>query len=135
MNNRPRKNSSRSSMRIRAKWQQHIEAQQASGLTQAAYCREHGLDAQYLSLWKSKLAKRETIATTTAGAARPALIPVIVKTATESVKSAPAIIPSATLSNDVVLKARLPNGIALEFLLHSAQALSSLLTELTQLPC
>ena len=64
MINRPRKNSSRASMRIRAKWQQHIGVQQASGLTQAAYCREHGLHAKYLSLWKSKLAKPEAIATT-----------------------------------------------------------------------
>jgi hypothetical protein len=26
-------------------WKQHIEAWQASGLTQAAYCRQHGLNA------------------------------------------------------------------------------------------
>lgn len=61
MNNSPKSNRSRRSARIRAKWQQHISAQQASGLTQSAYCREHGLSIKYFSLWKSKLAKPEAV--------------------------------------------------------------------------
>ena len=32
-----------------AVWQQHIEAWQAGGLTQAAYCRQHGLNANTFS--------------------------------------------------------------------------------------
>lgn len=103
MNNPAHKNALRSSMRIRAKWQQHITAPQASGLTQAAYCREHGLDAKYLSLWKSKLAKPDAIATTTAEKVRTALISVIVKPATEaaaeSAKSVPAIVPTVARSS------------------------------------
>jgi hypothetical protein len=140
MNSSPRSNRSRRSARIRVKWQQHITAQQASGLTQTAYCREQGLNRKYFSLWKSKLAKPETAGSTaTSETAKPELIPVILKTevipATESAKSVPTALPCVAQSNDVVLKARLPNGIALEFLFHSARALSPLLIELAQLPC
>ncbi len=140
MKNSPKSNRSRRSARIRAKWQQHITAQQASGLTQTAYYREQGLNRKYFSLWKSKLAKPETaVATATSETAKPELIPVIVKPevpfATESSKSVPPISSCTVPSNEVVLKARLPNGIALEFLFHSAQALSPLLAELAKLPC
>jgi hypothetical protein len=53
--------SSRRSTRIRAAWQRHIEAQQASGLRQSIWCREHGISPKYFSLWKSKLAKARTV--------------------------------------------------------------------------
>ncbi len=140
MNNSPKSNRSRRSARIRAKWQQHITTQQASGLTQTTYCREQGLNRKYFSLWKSKLVKSDMAAATAISETeKPELIPVIVKpeviSATELEKSAPTILTGAVPSNEVVLKARLLNGIALEFLFHSAQALSPLLAELAQLPC
>lgn len=133
MNNSPRSNRPRRSARIRAKWQQHITAQQVSGLTQAAYCREHGVDAKYFSLWKSKLAKPEAIApSATPQLAKPELIPVIVKPevvpATEPAKSTPPISACAVPSNNCVLKATLPNGIALEFLFLPTQSLTPLLS-------
>jgi hypothetical protein len=38
-------------------WQQQIDTWQSSGLSQNAYCREHGLRPNQLSYWKRKLAK------------------------------------------------------------------------------
>ena len=47
--------SSRKSLRIRAQWQAHIDAQMISGLSQAGYCRQHGISAGSFSAWKQKL--------------------------------------------------------------------------------
>lgn len=38
-------------------WPALLEAQARSGLTQAAFCRQHGVDAKYFSLQKSRRAK------------------------------------------------------------------------------
>jgi hypothetical protein len=35
-------------------WKLHFEQWQASGLSQASYCREHSLHAHQLSYWKRK---------------------------------------------------------------------------------
>ena len=39
----------------RAHWREHVSAQGASGLSGAAYCREHGLPAQSFYRWKRVL--------------------------------------------------------------------------------
>ncbi len=36
-------------MALSARWKDHIEAWQASGLSQAAYCRQHGLNVNTFS--------------------------------------------------------------------------------------
>lgn len=36
-------------MALSARWQKHIEAWQSSGLSQAAYCRQHGLNPNSFS--------------------------------------------------------------------------------------
>ncbi|WP_416183045.1 IS66 family insertion sequence element accessory protein TnpA, partial [Methylicorpusculum sp.] len=36
-------------------WQHHIAQWQASGLSQAGYCRQQALSAHQLSYWKRKL--------------------------------------------------------------------------------
>ena len=36
-------------MALSARWKQHIEAWQASGLSQAEYCRQHGLNTNTFS--------------------------------------------------------------------------------------
>ena len=38
-------------------WQQHIDAWQQSGGSQAEYCRQHALDQSQFSYWKRKLIK------------------------------------------------------------------------------
>lgn len=38
-------------MKINAHWQQHVEAWRASGLSQADYCHQHGLNRKTFSLW------------------------------------------------------------------------------------
>ena len=40
-------------------WRDRVSAWKVSGLTQAAYCREHGLAPAELSWWKHELARRD----------------------------------------------------------------------------
>ena len=39
----------------RAFWQEHLAQWQASGLTQVAYCRQHGLHRNQFGYWKKRL--------------------------------------------------------------------------------
>lgn len=38
-------------MKINAQWRRHVEAWRGSGLSQADYCRQHGLNRKTFSLW------------------------------------------------------------------------------------
>ena len=40
------------------KWREHLAAWQKSGLSQAAYCRQHGLTQNDFSWWKREIARR-----------------------------------------------------------------------------
>jgi len=40
-------------------WQKHINAWKESGLSQAKYCRKHGLNVHTLSYWRSRLLKAQ----------------------------------------------------------------------------
>lgn len=75
-------------MAIASHWKQHIEAWPASGITQAAYCRQHGLNAGTFS---GRL--REYRAAAVAVAA-PSLIPLRLEpeAAPPSAASAPLIL-------------------------------------------
>lgn len=42
-------------MKASEKWQNHIENQEQSGLTQAEYCRQHNLHPVSFSQWKRRL--------------------------------------------------------------------------------
>jgi transposase-like protein len=59
-------------MALSAPWNNHIEAWQASGLSQAAYCRQHGLNANTFSGWLRQYRSLEK-------PRHPALIPVQVQ--------------------------------------------------------
>lgn len=126
---------------IRAKWQHHLAAHQTSGLTQAAYCREQGIDAKYFTLWKSKLRSR-LAPTMSTGAnkdsdAVPTFIAIKVTpdpVAASPVSSLPPIVENTTNHDAVMVKAMLRNGVAIE--LHVAVAsLTCVLSQLSQLPC
>ena len=39
----------------RAFWQEHLVQWQASGMTQVAYCRQHGLNRDQFGYWKKRL--------------------------------------------------------------------------------
>lgn len=110
--------------RARARWQSHITAQQISGLTQAAYCREHHLNDKSFSHWKRKLRDEAT-------PEAPVLIPI-------SVTSTPLAHQSTVHSGSdkpYLVKATLPNGITVEIALPSTAALLPMLSQLVQLPC
>jgi hypothetical protein len=118
------------SARTRARWQDHIIAQQASGKTQIAYCREHQLNEQYFSTWKRKL--RVELMPVSATPEAPALIPVSVKSDLQ--QSAPGLV-LADSGEPYTLKITLCNGIAVECVIPSVQALLPVLSQLAQLPC
>ena len=40
-------------------WRGHLAARQKSGLSQAAYCRQHGLTQNDFSWWKREIARRD----------------------------------------------------------------------------
>jgi hypothetical protein len=50
----------RRSANTRAHWKHHLAAQRTSGLTQAAYCREHQLCPKSFTGWKRKLTASPT---------------------------------------------------------------------------
>ena len=47
-------------MKIQIPWSQHVDAWRVSGLTQADYCRQHGLGAKSLSYWARRKQPEET---------------------------------------------------------------------------
>ena len=53
------------------KWREHVRAWQSSGLSQAAYCRQHGLTQNDFSWWKREIARRTV-------AAAPTFVPVCI---------------------------------------------------------
>ena len=63
--------------RTRGQWQQLVEGWPASGLTQAQYCRRHGISVASLHRWREHLRVDRTVDAAGAGAAQPArLVPV-----------------------------------------------------------
>jgi len=87
-------------------WPAHIKAWKTSGLSQAAYCRQHDLCEQRLSYWKHKLL--DSRSGSIGQAAGGNLVPV-----------------HLTPASPPLLKAYLPNGICLEG--DSPEGLSSLI--------
>jgi hypothetical protein len=118
------------SARTRAMWQSHIIAQQASGKTQVAYCREYQLNEQYFSIWKRKL--RGESSAVSAVPEAPALIPVSVQS--DFRQSLPGF-PQAGSGEPYTLRITLCNGIGVECVMPSVQALLPVLSQLAQLPC
>ena len=123
----------RNAQDARAKWQSHLNAQRSSGLSQAAYCREQGLNAKYFSIWKGKL---KSLINSSAGIDKTAtdlrLIPVIVKPAKVR---APMRASDAKTAMDLMLKATLCNGVVVDVQAQSMDALLPLFVQLAQLPC
>jgi hypothetical protein len=112
----------------RAKWRNQVAAQRVSGLTQAAYCRDHRLNAKYFSGWKRTLGAAVRSAVAAPGS--PALIPVVLKPSLAIERPMPPEHNTAT----VVLKIVLRNGVGIEVRLEPA-ALAPVLAKLAQLPC
>jgi hypothetical protein len=127
--------SSRRSSASRVKWQQHLSAHAVSGLTQSAYCREQGLNAKYFSLWKRKLRVPSDVAAGAATDPAPTFIPVIVKPARSSATRATHPLSSPAETGNLIIKATLGNGVAIEVHMPSASGVTSMLSQLAQLPC
>lgn len=71
-------------------WKPHLAGWRDSGLSQAAYCREHGLSLKCFAYW------RRTLGSTLALSSAPAVVPIVVGDA-----------PVA----DERIEVRLPNGL------------------------
>jgi hypothetical protein len=117
----------------RFRWQQHIDAQVGSGLSQAAYCREHQLNEKYFSLWKGKLRKVTTSAV--ADVTSIGLIPVVVKNASKTNAECSAPTTSVSPSIYIDMKLTFPNGVAMELRLPNETVLLPFIIQLIQLPC
>ena len=142
----PPKPDSRSA-KVRATCRQHIDAQLASGLNQAEYCRAHGLQPKYFSLWKRRLALAAPTAEVASAAGAPApvalpLIPVTIKPEPVAVAPKPkrgrparALVKAQDEQEVLSIKARLPNGVLLDVLLPSRSLLPGLLSDLAHLSC
>jgi transposase-like protein len=132
--------SPRKSLRIRAQWQAHIDAQTISGLSQAVYCRQHGISAGSFSAWKQKLnsvttgsRRSEQVLSSVAASKKPTVIPVIVKKEPRQVNTPSS--EAESTPDEITLKATLPNGIALELIVLSGNAFTRVLSQLGQWSC
>lgn len=122
----------------RAKWQQYLTTQQTSGQSQATYCRTHGLNPKYFSLWKREL---KLMAEPLPARERPqakaadVFIPVTVTSTPLPATSDTRPAEPGTPPLDLMLKATLCNGLTVELALGSAETLVPVLTQLAALPC
>lgn len=115
---------------IWAEWRRHLVAQRASGQTQVAYCREHGLDPQYFCVWKRKLmdAPEESAeANLSAGAATGLqLVPLVIK--------ADAAGESGS-TGALLIHLKLSNGLSVSIEVSAIDALRRVLAELARASC
>ena len=80
-------------------WSQHIDAWRSSGLSQAAYCREHQLRPNQLTYWKRRLFTPPEVAQSQSNTPHSTFVPLSLNTAEPTAGG---------------LKLRLPNGFELE---------------------
>ena len=85
-------------MKIHIQWRQHVEAWRESGLSQADYCRQQGLNSKIFSTWTRRVRHELSMD-------KDAPLQVI------PVQVAPSV-PTATAQASVVL--RFPHGAQLE---------------------
>lgn len=116
---------SRRSLEIRARWQQSLNAQRASGVAQTRWCRENGVEPKYFSVWKGKLAREAAAAKLVCAPTGPPLVPVVVR---------PNAV-QATLRSGLGLTVTLPNGVTVSFNVPDPLNVAPLLRELAVLPC
>ena len=98
-------------MASRTNWNQHIEAWQGSGLTQAAYCRLHRLSPATFS---AKVRGRSASAPTPPLPVSPGLVPVKVEPA-KPVAGEPLVLRTAS-GHRLELPASVPPGWVAELL-------------------
>jgi hypothetical protein len=127
MDQKKQRKPSRREVAARKRWQRHLSAQPGSGQNQAAYCRKHGLDPRYFSVWKGKLARE---ARGVSGHVTARLVPVHIRRAA---LAQPAELPVSDGSS--ALSVRLANGVVIDVQVSGARAIATLLGELARLPC
>ena len=108
----------------RGRWRKHVVAHRASGQTQVRYCRAHGLDPSYFSMWKRKLAAPGAVASRAMH-----LVPLVVK----SVRASAACTDSAAEPISMYLTLR--NGLSVSLRMPSVSGITLLLSELAELSC
>ena len=108
----------------RDRWRKHVVAHRASGQTQVAYCRAQGLDPSYFSMWKRKLAALGAVANRSMH-----LVPLVVKAAPVSAECA------GSTAEAISMRLTLRNGLSVSLRMPSLSGVSSLLSELADLPC
>jgi hypothetical protein len=112
-----------------ARWRAHVEGQRASGQTQKAYCRAHGLCPRYFCVWRKKLlapALRGAPAVRATEASKLQLVPVVIR------KNSDADCSSV---DALTLQVTLPNGLSISLSLLSVDQLPSVLELLAATRC
>ena len=115
----------------KGKWQEHLEAAQASGMTLSGYAAQHGInvqclyDARHVRLSAKARSARKT----------PAFIPINVRPRL-SANVAPGTHQTAAVAT-LAMQARLGNGVVLSWThdASSEQAMVDLMHTLAALPC
>lgn len=81
-----------------ALWKPHLDGWRDSGLSQAGYCRKHGLSVKCFAYWRRNLGPTPTptSALSTAPTSMPAVVPIVVR--------------AAPVAEDRI-EVRLPNGL------------------------
>jgi len=116
---------------IWARWRAHREAQRASGQTQVAYCRRHGLDPRHFSVWKSKLKRAKGTAPAANGPTKGSglrMVPVVIRSGSGTVSHVGAAEP-------LTIHLHLSNGLSVSMTIAGVGRLPSVLEHLARTAC
>jgi hypothetical protein len=118
---------------IWARWRSHREAQRASGQTQVAYCRRHGLDPRHFSVWKSKLKRAEGTAPAANGPTKGSglrMVPVVIRSG-----SGAGVVSHVGAPEPLTIHLQLSNGLSVSMTLAGVGRLPSVLEHLARTAC
>ena len=104
------------------RWRGHIQAAAKRGGTLADYAREHGLSRHTLYVARQQM-RREAVGAPMRTRGR------------QRVTAAAPFVPVRVVPDAVSLRARLPNGVAVEFGALPTSSYTAVLTALAALPC
>lgn len=119
----------------RGKWQGHLEAGEASGLSLAGYAEQHDIDVR--RLYDARYARARASASASARQATKASAFAQVKLKAQAPATAIADVAPCPGDGALLMQAKLGNGVVLSWSHDgvSQQALSNMMHMLAELPC
>ena len=107
-----------------ARWEKHVTAARRQGMPLSHYAREHGISRYTLYAAQRQLRNRGEV--TASGSLRPGC---------ERAEASPFVAVRVAGSVPAAVRARLPNGVELEFGHLDAAGCATLVAMLAALPC